>query len=73
MTTKTTTKTWVLRLLAVLFTLHFSLSTASAQGWPQNYGGVMLQGFYWDSYDDTQWATATRRNCEPSSDDTSTS
>ena len=19
-----------------------------AQGWPENYGGVMLQGFYWD-------------------------
>ena len=30
--------------------------TASAQGWPANYGGVMLQGFYWDSYTDTNWA-----------------
>ena len=29
---------------------------ASAQGWPANYGGVMLQGFYWDSYTDTNWA-----------------
>ena len=28
--------------------------TASAQGWPANYGGVMLQGFYWDGYDDAQ-------------------
>lgn len=26
-----------------------------AQGWPANYGGVMLQGFYWDSFDDTRW------------------
>ncbi len=26
-----------------------------AQGWPAGYGGVMLQGFYWDSYDDTHW------------------
>lgn len=26
-----------------------------AQGWPVNYGGVMLQGFYWNSYDDTKW------------------
>lgn len=26
-----------------------------AQGWPANYGGVMLQGFYWDSFVDTQW------------------
>lgn len=27
-----------------------------AQGWPANYSGVMLQGFYWDSYTDTNWA-----------------
>jgi alpha-amylase len=26
-------------------------------GWPGTYGGVMLQGFYWDSYDDTNWLT----------------
>ena len=24
-------------------------------GWPAEYGGVMLQAFYWDSYDETQW------------------
>lgn len=24
-------------------------------GWPSKYEGVMLQGFYWDSYSDTQW------------------
>ena len=29
--------------------------TASAIGWPADYQGVMLQGFYWDSYDDTKW------------------
>ena len=28
---------------------------AVAQGWPANYGGVMLQGFYWDSYNDSKW------------------
>ena len=28
---------------------------AVAQGWPANYGGVMLQGFYWDSYNDSRW------------------
>jgi alpha-amylase len=34
-----------------------------AQGWPENYGGVMLQGFYWDYYNyeeemnATGWAT----------------
>ena len=27
----------------------------AAQGWPANYGGVMLQGFYWDSYTDSRW------------------
>ena len=26
-----------------------------AQGWPSNYEGVMLQGFYWDSYNDSRW------------------
>ncbi|MBR5102230.1 MAG: alpha-amylase, partial [Muribaculaceae bacterium] len=26
-----------------------------AAGWPAYYGGVILQGFYWDSYDDTGW------------------
>ena len=30
-----------------------------AQGWPANYGGVMLQGFYWDSYSDTKWSNLT--------------
>ena len=29
--------------------------TVSAQGWPEKYDGVMLQGFYWDSYADTKW------------------
>lgn len=24
-------------------------------GWPAKYEGVMLQGFYWDSFADTQW------------------
>ena len=26
-----------------------------AQGWPAQYNGVMLQGFYWDSYNETRW------------------
>ena len=30
--------------------------TITAQGWPSKYQGVMLQGFYWDSYADTQWS-----------------
>ncbi len=35
--------------LAVLPVLAF------AQGWPANYSGVMLQGFYWDSFNDSKW------------------
>ena len=41
-----------------IFTFLFSLLATTAmmaQGWPQDYKGVMLQGFYWDSYSDTQW------------------
>ncbi|MBO5592768.1 MAG: starch-binding protein [Prevotella sp.] len=30
--------------------------TASCQGWPENYSGVMLQGFYWGGYADAQWS-----------------
>ena len=26
-----------------------------AQGWPSQYEGVMLQGFYWDSFSDSKW------------------
>lgn len=32
-----------------------------AQGWPENYKGVMLQGFYWDSYDDSQWSVLEKQ------------
>ena len=46
---------WLMRMLAAMIILQLSFFTASAQGWPANYGGVMLQGFYWDSYDDSQW------------------
>lgn len=42
------------RLLTLFFSVCLAM-TVSAQGWPSNYGGVMLQGFYWDSYDDTKW------------------
>lgn len=34
-------------------------SEAKADGWPANYGGVMLQGFYWDSYVDSKWTNLT--------------
>lgn len=31
------------------------MSIMAADRWPANYGGVMLQGFYWDSYDASKW------------------
>ena len=43
------------KLTMTLLTLLTAIVTM-AQGWPQNYGGVMLQGFYWDGYNDSRWA-----------------
>lgn len=44
------------RKTALLFSaLTLSLLSAKAIGWPAGYEGVMLQGFYWDSYTDTKW------------------
>lgn len=37
-------------LVALMATLSMQ-----AQGWPANYDGVMLQGFYWDSYRASKW------------------
>ena len=43
------------RILITLFSLCAIIGSMVAQGWPSQYGGVMLQGFYWGSYADTQW------------------
>jgi len=43
------------RLFASIITLLATLPILS-QGWPENYPGVMLQGFYWDGYADAQWS-----------------
>lgn len=44
--------------ILIAMTLLVSVN-AMAQGWPANYGGVMLQGFFWDSYkekpDNSPW------------------
>ena len=34
---------------------------SATQGWPANYGGVMLQAFYWDGYADAQWSQLERQ------------
>lgn len=43
------------RITITLFSLCAIIGSMVAQGWPSQYGGVMLQGFYWDSYADTKW------------------
>lgn len=39
----------------------FVAIAAMAQGWPKDYAGVMLQGFYWDSYDDSKWTVLEKQ------------
>lgn len=41
----------------IYLTLVVLLATINmfAQGWPANYNGVMLQGFYWDSFSESKW------------------
>ena len=46
---------------SILFALLLVPGMMMAQGWPSNYKGVMLQGFYWDSFDATKWTTLTRQ------------
>jgi alpha-amylase len=50
-----------IRYALALLAIWLGTNSAFAQGWPQDYGGVMLQGFYWDSFDDTQWALLERQ------------
>jgi alpha-amylase len=42
------------RLFTQLIVLLASLPML-AQGWPEKYEGVMLQGFYWDSFSQSKW------------------
>ncbi len=44
---------------AALFASLAGNAGAANYAWPTNYEGVMLQGFYWDSYDDTKWTNLT--------------
>lgn len=46
------------RIFSFLLLAIISINTF-ALGWPANYSGVMLQGFYWDSYEQSNWNTLT--------------
>ncbi len=48
--------TSTLKRILLLLILTATLSGSRAQGWPADYEGVMLQGFYWDSFSQTSWA-----------------
>ncbi|MBQ7512738.1 MAG: starch-binding protein [Prevotella sp.] len=47
------------KLYAFIITLFVSQYMLAQ--WPANYGGVMLQGFYWNSFEDTQWTKLTEQ------------
>ena len=47
------------KFVAMLYLMLCIAPFSMAQGWPSNYEGVMLQGFYWDSYSDTKWTKLT--------------
>lgn len=47
------------RLLLVVSLLLFFAPRTNSQGWESEYEGVMLQGFYWDSFEDTKWTNLT--------------
>ena len=51
------------QIFAAAFCAAMALPTM-AQGWPTNYDGVMLQGFYWDSYTDSQWSKLEKQASE---------
>lgn len=44
-----------MRKICTTLLLFIATLTVAAQGWPEKYSGVMLQGFFWDSYTDTNW------------------
>ena len=50
--------------LYLTISLVLGVLSANAQGWPEKYSGVMLQGFYWDSFKETKWATLEKQAAE---------
>lgn len=54
----------LLLLILSLLPLPSSLLSLHAQGWPADYSGVMLQGFYWDGFSDARWKVLERQSDE---------
>ncbi len=55
------TKTFFLAALMAPTLLH---AQSASQGWPAAYGGVMLQGFYWDSFKQSQWTKLEKQTAD---------
>ena len=51
-------------ILLLLMLCALPHSSRAQEGWPAGYEGVMLQGFYWDSYKQTSWKTLTAQSDE---------
>ncbi len=58
---KTKPKFNYMKKIILSLSLLLGVATANAQGWPDNYDGVMLQGFYWDSFNDSKWTKFTKQ------------
>ena len=58
---KTKPKFNYMKRIILSLSLLLGVVTANAQGWPDNYDGVMLQGFYWDSFNDSKWTKFTKQ------------
>lgn len=57
----------MLPLLALLLLCAPKAKAEGEYAWPANYDGVMLQGFYWDSYKDSKWTVLKANAAELSS------
>lgn len=49
----------IFKVMMIVCLMAIASPRVMAQGWPSGYEGVMLQGFYWDSYSDTKWTNLT--------------
>jgi alpha-amylase len=50
------------KIYTILWMLTISVATmAQSQGWPEKYEGVMLQGFYWDSFNQSKWTVLEKQ------------
>lgn len=51
----------VIMVTMVLAMMSTNVQAQEVQGWPANYNGVMLQGFFWDSYSKSKWTKLTEQ------------